>query len=1598
MTSTHDDAVAEILASVKKAAAKQKDPSVDPEILFSGASPDDLSQYSPEDLAYIAAQSEKEIRAWDGKTPRISLLEPDEVECDGKKVSILCITTGNKPFLYDSVMGEVTAQVREILLTAHPILYVREGEELKLYRPGIDRSKENTVSHIQLHMPRLGQKAGAALVERVEFVLAQVRSAVQDWKAMVLRIDSAAADIAYLRVDEDETDARDEALAFLAWLRDDNFTFLGMREYVYSEETGSGELSRAGSRGLGILADPDVLVLRQGKDQVMTSPEILDFLHGPDFLIVTKANVRSVVHRRAHMDYVGVKRFDEDGNVIGELRVVGLFTSTAYTRSVTEIPLLRSKLAKVIDNFGYDPDSHSGKLLLNTLEAYPRDELFQIDADLLTTFCRKINELTDRPRVRVLPRIDRFDRFVSVMVYVPRDQYDSTVREKIGAYLKVAYNGRLSAYYPSFPEGGVARVHFIIGRYEGKTPEIPHDQLERDIKAIVARWEDEFLSIGGEDADRIYVSQSYKERFNPRSAVADIADIKGSLEAEDGLRIALYRQDEDDEDHLGLKIFHADTPLALSRRVPLLENLGFRVISEQTHELAVGDTADTKRAVLLHDMEIMRADGLHFSLHEDSERLKEAFLSVWRGEIDNDGFNRLVVRAGLSAREAMVLRAIARYLRQAGLHHSQDYISDTLSRYPEISVKLFDLFRTRFDPDLGDMSREEALERISASIEEDLAEVPSQDDDRIIRRFANAITSTLRTNYFQRDENGHPRPNLAFKLDPRALEALPEPRPFREIFVYGAAVEGVHLRFGPIARGGLRWSDRAQDYRTEVLGLVKAQQVKNAVIVPVGAKGGFYPKRLPVDGGREAVFEAGRDAYKLFIRTLLSVTDNLDGDTVLPPADTVRHDGDDPYFVVAADKGTATFSDTANAISQEQDFWLDDAFASGGSAGYDHKKMGITARGAWEAVKRHFREMDIDIQSEPFTVAGIGDMSGDVFGNGMLLSEKIRLVAAYDHRDIFIDPNPDFEAGFAERKRLFDLPRTSWQDYDKEKMSPGGMIIPRSLKSVELTEEAAKAIGMEPGRTTPQEIMSAILRMEVDLLWFGGIGTYIKAAGEADTEVGDRANDVIRVTADEVQAKVIGEGANLGVTQKGRIAYAANGGRCNSDAIDNSAGVNSSDVEVNIKIALANAMRENRLTREDRNTLLASMTDAVAELVLRNNYLQTLAISLAHNEGLAGLSEHARLMNALESRDLLKRKVETLPDDAAIAERRAAGRALTRPEIGVLLSYAKIVLFDEIVASDLPDDPYFHDTLMSYFPPKMQDDYQGDIETHRLRREIVATLLGNDAINRGGPAFVIHMGDQSGATAPDVVRAFVMARDGLSLPDLYERIDALDTKVPGELQNELYTRIGQALSATSTWALKTGTAMSGEISATVAEMRAAVDKHLPMLLDAVPEFLEGEMDETKSRLTELGIPDALAADIARLSVRVLVPDVLRVARLSSESIDKVIQTYFAITEAFRIGRIQAAAARLQPVDHYENLALGRNLDEIYEARRVIAISALKSFADAEDPFESWRAENHGRIGHVAGQILQLAETGELTVAKLTVAAGMMSDLARSLRA
>ncbi len=1569
------------------------------EYLLARAPDEDVAAYDEADLERAAALAEQAVASHSKGGSTILIDAGADVSRQGRAVTVITVVNDNMPFLFDSVIGEINEAVGEAFFVAHPVLNVRHdaagGVEIlgdtcaSREDAGADR-----LSVIQVHVARMNADEASLLEQKLSRTLEQVRAAVHDWKPMLARLDVAISDFRHAPVPLEQEAVR-EAIAFLEWLRDDNFTFLGMREYRYSGGEESGTLELADKAGLGILGDPDVLVLRRGTESVTTTPEIRAFLHGPEPLIVTKANAKSSVHRRIYLDYVGVKTYTANGELAGELRIVGLFTSTAYTRSVMNIPYLRSKAKTVIEQSGLNQLDHAGKALINVLESYPRDELFQIPVPLLGRHCEAILGLVDRPRVRALIRADQFDRFVSVIVFVPRDHYDSEVREKIGVYLKTVFEGRVSAFYPAFPEGGLARIHFIIGRSGGKTPEVDTATIEAEIRDIVRTWEDALREAAGpEGVDRQVTEiaqrfpQSYRNSFSPDVALVDAARI-AQVSGQNPIVIDYYRDVFQTQEQASLKIYHHGSPVALSQRVPILENLGFRVISERTFEVDGGSGTEGADKVFVHDMELENAYGRPVDLSDGGALFDEAFLAVWRGEMDNDGYNALAQTAGLAASEILVLRAYGRYLQQAGIPQSQDFIAAALNRYPEIARGLYMLFVARFDP-AAPQGDEVAARHLKAKIRDALEDVPNIDDDTIIRRYLNLIEATLRTNHFVEGklERGH---SLAFKLDPRAIEGLPEPRPWREIFVYGSQVEGVHLRFGPVARGGLRLSDRAQDYRTEVLGLVKAQQVKNAVIVPVGAKGGFYPKRLPVGGSRDEVFEAGRAAYINFISSMLSITDNIGTDAVIPPQGVVRHDGDDPYFVVAADKGTATFSDTANAISEAHDFWLDDAFASGGSAGYDHKGMAITARGAWEAVKRHFREMNRDIQTTPFTCIGVGDMSGDVFGNGMLRSEQTRLIAAFDHRDIFIDPDPDAASSFAERQRLFGVPRSSWQDYDKSKLSAGGMIVSRSQKSITLTPEAAAAIGIGKTVATPVEVIRAILAAPVDLLWFGGIGTYLKAAGETNQDVGDRANDAIRINGGDVRAKVIGEGANLGMTQRARIEYGLRGGRSNSDAIDNSGGVNCSDVEVNIKIALAAAMRKGALERPARNKLLAEMTDEVAGLVLANNYQQTLALSLARRRGLADMAHQARFMAALESRGLLDRAVENLPSAAVLAEREARGEPLTRPELGVLLAYAKIVLFSDIVASDVPDNPHFGQDLMSYFPHAMAERFGEEITTHRLRREIITRVLANDLVNRGGPTFVNRLMETTGRSAADVMLTFVLIREGFGLPALYDEIDALDNRIDGEVQLGLYQTVSRLIYVNSGWYLKND-AGGGDLDERIASLKMARTELEPNLLQLLPETSRERVDAARADLVSHGVPEQLAARLALAEFADLVPDIALTARLAGAEMIAAARAFFAVSEAFRIARIEEAAYAISPSDYYDQLALSRATDTIDAARRGIAVAALAGHGGAEDPVAAWLEAGGARVGAIRERLQALTEAGDISVSRLSVAAGLMSDL------
>ncbi|MEE9375347.1 MAG: NAD-glutamate dehydrogenase [Rhizobiaceae bacterium] len=1522
---------------------------------------DDLKAISPKILAELIASAEKASR-------KHGLVV--EALTDGKKDhqhTLIILSMKNRPFIMDSLLASLSSEPLEVQLVVHPII---DGTSIVL---------------VVLDQSTSAQRL--SIRKNLETVIEQIRRVTNDWKPMVKRVEEAISAFRYAPPPLPAQKIA-EGVQFLEWLIDNNFTIQGLREYTYSGTKNSGQLKPIKSSSLGILRDEKFHLMTRGGKPVVITPEIRDFLFSDDPIFITKANHRSLVHRRTHLDYIGIKRYDENGKLAGELRVVGLFTSTAYTKSVLTIPVLRHKAHAVLEVFKSDPDSHTGKALINILETWPRDEMFQLDIKTLAKFAQIAAQLEERPRVRVLPRADKFDRFVSIITYVPRERYDTQTRIKMGEYLAKAYDGYLSAFYPNFMENGLTRVHFIIGRSNGKTPFVSRAKLEAAITQISLTWEDNLTSVSARPIAHKF-PLSYQEHVCPQEAVKD-SELLESLSNDSQIAVDFHDTDaRTKSDHrVSLKMFHLNSALPLSIRVPMLENMGFRVIEESTFDIIRNDGSK----VFLHDMILENANGAPIDRQQTDILLKEALLALWGNETDSDNFNALILRVGLNWKQAALFRAYAGYLRQIRSRFTITSMAETLINHEKITAQLFDLFTIRFNPSTTNRTAKEQakIKKITSLLEA----VQSSDDDRILRNMLNMIIATLRTNFYSpvlntKGSDAAPTPVLAFKVDPAAINIMPKPVPYREIFVSSPRVEGLHLRFGPVARGGLRWSDRSQDYRTEVLGLVKAQQVKNAVIVPVGSKGGFIPKHLPTGGDRNAWFEEGKFAYKVFISSLLSLTDNLINGKVVPPKMIVRHDGDDPYFVVAADKGTSTFSDTANAISQANDFWLDDAFASGGSAGYDHKKMGITARGAWEAVKRHFREIDRDIQSEPFTAAGVGDMSGDVFGNGMLLSKQTQLIAAFDHRDIFIDPNPDCASSFKERARIFKLNRSSWQDYNKKLISKGGGIFPRSAKTITLSKQAAAAIGFNAGNHTPQAIMNAILKAPVDLMWFGGIGTYIRASHESDVDAGDRGNDAIRVTARELRCKAIGEGANLGVTHPARIEFNMLGGRCNSDAIDNSAGVNSSDVEVNIKIALAAAMKSKKLSRAKRNTLLVSMTKTVAELVLRNNYLQTLSISLSQKRGMEDFSHHQRLMQSLEARNLLDRVVEDLPDEAMLAERQKTATPLTRAEIGVLLAYAKIVALDDLVASKVPDDPYLKNLLVDYFPPKMQKTYAKEITNHRLHREIIGTVLANSMINRGGPTFLSRVADRTGAKLETIAQAYVAVRDAFQLPAINNAIDALDTKISGDTQLQLYTIVQDRVIEQTVWFVRYGDFSKG-IASTTKAYASAVETLMPKLEKIVPPFLATRINHETAEFISAGVPKELARTLARLPIAGLIPDINFAAHQTNKSLTQAATTFFSITEAFQIGKMAEAVDTIETNDYYDGLALDRALQNLNQARRDIVIDALSSNGNAK----GWLEANDAIAERTKIQISAIVDNDQATVSKLTVAANILADLAR----
>ncbi len=1569
-------------------------------LLFGRADPQDIAACGPDDLRRLAEAAHAHLAA--PRPPHqadIRLTDDALTGPDGRmrEVTVLEVINDNMAFLLDSTLSELGEQGLEPALVAHPILAVERdaaGNFLRLLGEAGGPGGGHRESLLHIHLPRIDSPAQrAALTEALARVYADVAMAVADWVAMRTRVYEVvqAYRMAPPPLPREEVA---EAIAFLDWAGADNFTFLGLREYRLPD--GDTAADPVAGSGLGLLRDPEVKVLRRGRELVTMTPEVRAFLDRPRALIIAKANVRSRVHRRVHLDYIGIKLFSAEGRLQGELRLIGLFTASLYTEVTSAIPYLRQKVARVVARAGFDPASHAGRGLALVMEAYPRDELFQVDDDTLFRFAIEIMNLAERPRIRALARTDEFDRFISVLVFIPKDRYDTTIRKRVGEHLAEIYQGRVSAAYPTYPEGPLARTHFIIGHDEGQTPVIDQATLERGIAAIVRTWADglrDALAMQGDggQARALFArygeafSAAYREAFPPERATQDIA-VLDRLGGEHPIAVDLYRREGDGQTRVNLRLFSHGAPLPLSQRVPMLENLGFRVVNERTYRIA--PAAEEAEGAWLHDMTLERGSGAAIDIGAIQAPVEDTLLALFADRAESDAFNTLVLEAGLNWRDVAVLRALARYLRQILVPYGLDYMAATLRAHGDIAARLVALFHARFDPARADgRAAEEA--RLGAEIEAMLAAVSSLDEDRILRRFVNLIGAAVRTNLFQVDSEGNPRPTIAFKFLCAKVEAMPLPRPLYEIFVYCPRVEGLHLRFGMVARGGLRWSDRPQDYRTEVLGLVKAQQVKNAVIVPVGAKGGFFARRLPPPADRAAFMAEGVASYRIFIRSLLELTDNVIDGALTPPPRTVRHDGDDPYLVVAADKGTATFSDYANAISLEMGHWLGDAFASGGSNGYDHKAMGITARGAWESVKRHFREMDIDIQNEPVTVVGVGDMSGDVFGNGALQSHKLRLLAAFDHRDIFLDPDPNPELAWAERQRLFNLPRSSWQDYDKALISAGGGVFPRSLKSISLSPQAQAALGFEKAEATPAEIISAILKAPVGLLFFGGIGTYVRASTEIDADAGDRANDAVRVTGAELRARVVGEGANLGLTQRGRIEAARAGVRLNTDAIDNSAGVNTSDVEVNIKIALSLPEREGRLDAAARSALLASMTEEVGQLVLRNNYLQSLAISLAERRGVADLGFTRRFMQILEQRGRLDRAVEFLPDELSLEAQQARGEGLTRPELSVLLAYAKIALNDDLLDSRVPDDPYLARELIRYFPKELREGYPEAIAGHKLRREIIATQVANAVINRLGPAAMTRLGDETGADVPTIAAAYAATRDCFAVGDLNAGVDALDSVVGGTVQMALYARLQSLLMNRIVWFIRNVDLAAVPLDKVVERFQPGIAEIGTNLATLLPPEAAEAWRTRAAELVAQGVPEALAARIAGLDELAAAPDIVVVAQRAGQPVARVAATHFALAAMFRLGALARAAAEVPASDYYDRLALDRAVDAIESGLRRLTAAVMDAGGDAE----TWRAAHAGEVGRIGEAVGRIVASG-LTTSKLAVAAGFLGDLVK----
>ncbi|MEV8038763.1 NAD-glutamate dehydrogenase [Streptomyces sp. NPDC086182] len=1539
--------------------------------------------------------------------------------------SVVEVVTDDMPFLVDSVTNELSRQGRGIHVVIHPQFVVRRDLTGKLIdvlpaRPSAEELPHDAHVESWIHV-EIDRETDRADLKQITIdllrVLSDVRESVEDWEKMR---DAALRIAEELPKEPTADDLRDqeveEARELLRWLSGDHFTFLGYREYQLREDD---SLAAVPGTGLGILrSDPP----HGGDDSHPVSPSFERLpadarakAREHKLLILTKANSRATVHRPSYLDYVGVKKFDENGDVVGERRFLGLFSSAAYTESVRRVPVVRRKVEEVLRGAGFSPNSHDGRDLLQIMETYPRDELFQTPADELRAIVTSVLYLQERRRLRLYLRQDEYGRYYSALVYLPRDRYTTGVRLRIIDILKEELNGTSVDFTAWNTESILSRLHFVV-RVEPGT-ELPQlsdsdkERIEARLVEAARSWADGFAEAltaecGEERAAELLrrygnaFPEGYKADHSPRSAVADLVHLQAlGQELSKDFALSLYEPVGAAPGERRFKIYRTGEQVSLSAVLPALNRMGVEVTDERPYELRCSD----RTTAWIYDFGLRLPKSLNGNgdyLGDDGrERFQEAFAATWTGQAENDGFNALVLSAGLTWRQSMVLRAYAKYLRQAGSTFSQDYMEDTLRNNVHTTRLLISLFEARMSPErqrAGVELTDALLEELDAALDQ----VASLDEDRILRSFLNLIKATLRTNFFQQAVGGKPHEYVSMKFDPTAIPDLPAPRPAFEIWVYSPRVEGVHLRFGKVARGGLRWSDRREDFRTEILGLVKAQMVKNTVIVPVGAKGGFVAKQLPdpsVD--RDAWLAEGIRSYRTFISALLDITDNMVAGEIVPPTDVVRHDEDDTYLVVAADKGTATFSDIANEVAQAYDFWLGDAFASGGSAGYDHKKMGITARGAWESVKRHFRELGVNTQTQDFTVVGVGDMSGDVFGNGMLLSEHIRLVAAFDHRHIFIDPTPDAETSYAERRRLFELPRSSWADYNTELISAGGGVFPRSAKAIPVNAHVREALGLDSGaaKMTPADLMKAILQAPVDLLWNGGIGTYVKSSAESHADVGDKANDAIRVDGGDLRVKVVGEGGNLGLTQLGRIEFAQHGGRINTDAIDNSAGVDTSDHEVNIKILLNAVVANGDLTVKQRNKLLAEMTDEVGALVLRNNYAQNVAISNALAQSPSMLHAQQRFLRHLVREGHLDRALEFLPSERQIRERLNAGQGLTGPETAVLLAYTKITVSVELLATSLPDDPYLQSLLHAYFPTALRDKFREQIEGHALSREIVTTVLVNDTVNTGGTSFLHRLREETGASLEEIVRAQTAARAIFNSSAVWDAVEALDNVVAADVQTRIRLHSRRLVERGTRWLLN-NRPQPLQLAETITFFSDGVEhvwSELPKLLRGADlEWYQQIYDE----LSSAGVPDELATRVAGFSSAFPALDIVSVADRTGKDPMAVAEVYYDLADRLSITQLMDRIIELPRADRWQSMARASIREDLYAAHAALTADVLavgNGTSTPEQRFEAWQEKNTAILGRARTTLEEIQGSDSFDLANLSVAMRTMRTLLRT---